>query len=136
MRDFKILCRVSSCTDPVCKTTQYCYKHLAELAPTVAGEAPAVCDMCEVPCSGEHDLCDKCIIALEAPLNPTAQVGGTHYGDQSKDVVSFSLHREHDCMQHNAIKYIDRHKLKNGKEDIEKAISYLHRILKEQYNED
>ena len=64
----------------------------------------------------------------------TKQVGGTHYGE-GVDVFDFSLQRKHDCLQHSAIKYIDRHKLKNGEEDIRKAISVLERILKEQYIE-
>jgi len=62
----------------------------------------------------------------------SAQVGGNHYGT-GVDAYKFSLEREHDCLQHSAIKYIDRHKLKNGEEDIRKAISVLVRILKEQY---
>lgn len=62
------------------------------------------------------------------------QVGGAHYGTGT-DVFSWSLEREHDCLQHSAIKYIDRHKKKNGKEDILKAISILHRVIKEQYND-
>tara|TARA_B110000211_G_C13772068_1_gene417947 strand:- start:127 stop:528 length:402 start_codon:yes stop_codon:yes gene_type:complete len=64
----------------------------------------------------------------------TKQVGGTHYGE-GVDVFDLSLQRKHDCLQHSAIKYIDRHKLKNGEEDIRKAISVLERILKEQYIE-
>lgn len=36
----------------------------------------------------------------------------------------------------NAIKYIWRHRYKNGAEDIKKAIWYLKRILKTQYNEE
>ena len=63
------------------------------------------------------------------------QVGGSHYGN-GLDVFALSLYRNHDCLQHSAIKYIDRHKLKNGKEDIEKAISILERILAEQYDSD
>lgn len=61
-----------------------------------------------------------------------AQVGGAHYGTGT-DVFSWSLEREHDCLQHSAIKYIDRCYLKNGRQDIEKAISVLHRILKEKF---
>ena len=64
----------------------------------------------------------------------TKQVGGTHYGE-GVDVFDLSLQSKHDCLQHSAIKYIDRHKLKNGEEDIRKAISVLERILKEQYIE-
>jgi len=71
--------------------------------------------------------------AEEEDTAPGDQVGGTHYGDKD-DVFDFSLAREHDCLQHSAIKYIDRHKLKNGEEDIRKAISVLERILQEQYS--
>ena len=65
--------------------------------------------------------------------NKSSQVGGTHYGDQATDVYAWSLKREHDCLQHSAIKYIDRHKKKNGAVDIKKAISVCHRILEEHY---
>ena len=69
---------------------------------------------------------------LHKPIKATKQVGGNHYGE-GVDVFDFSLERKHDCLQHAAIKYIDRHHLKNGAEDIRKAISVLERILKEQY---
>lgn len=36
----------------------------------------------------------------------------------------------------NAIKYIWRHRYKNGAEDIKKAIWYLNRILKKEYEND
>ena len=62
------------------------------------------------------------------------QVGGDHYVVEP-DVFTFSLENKHDCLQHSAVKYISRHKQKNGKEDILKAISVCQRILKEQYNE-
>jgi len=62
------------------------------------------------------------------------QVGGNHYAGDN-DVFAFSLASEHDCLQHSATKYIDRHKRKNGKEDILKAISVCQRILKEQYSD-
>ena len=62
------------------------------------------------------------------------QVNGTHYRNDN-DVFKFSLDNGHDCLQHAAIKYIHRHKEKNGKEDILKAMSVLNRILKEQYDD-
>jgi hypothetical protein len=34
----------------------------------------------------------------------------------------------------NAIKYITRHNIKGGREDIEKAIHYLELLLEEEYN--
>jgi hypothetical protein len=60
------------------------------------------------------------------------QIGGNHYGN-GIDVFKWSLERKHDCLQHAAIKYIDRHHLKNGVDDINKAISVLERIKFEQY---
>ena len=69
-------------------------------------------------------------------IDPSQQVGGNHYGSQLNDPYSFSLAREHDCLQHSAIKYIDRHFVKNGAQDIKKAISVCHRILKEFYPDD
>ena len=36
----------------------------------------------------------------------------------------------------NAVKYISRHKRKNGKEDILKAIWYLERIIEIEYGDD
>lgn len=78
--------------------------------------------------------CDICKPDETCTCDESLQVGGTHYGT-GIDVFKFSLEREHDCLQHAAIKYIDRHKLKNGRQDIEKAISVLQRILLEQYAE-
>jgi hypothetical protein len=72
---------------------------------------------------------------LKEAKQSNKQVGGTHYGE-GVDVFDLSLQRKHDCLQHAAIKYIDRHHLKNGAEDIRKAISVLERILKEQYKEE
>jgi len=85
--------------------------------------------------------CAQAIPPMPPPIKPMVlhedtsrgdQVGGNHYGE-GRDVFDFSLERDHDCLQHSAIKYIDRHKLKNGKEDIRKAISVLERIILEQY---
>lgn len=36
----------------------------------------------------------------------------------------------------NAIKYISRHRLKNGKEDLQKAIWYIEDLIKREYGED
>ena len=62
------------------------------------------------------------------------QIGGNHYGN-GVDAFKWSLERKHDCLQHAAIKYIDRHHLKNGVDDINKAISVLERIKFEQYGQ-
>ena len=62
------------------------------------------------------------------------QVGGTHYkGDlQPIDVIdAWGL----DFYEGSALKYLARHRKKNGREDIEKAIHYLELLLERQYGE-
>ena len=39
-------------------------------------------------------------------------------------------------MEGNVIKYVTRHKLKNGKQDIEKAIHFLELIIELEYSKD
>lgn len=61
------------------------------------------------------------------------QVGGTHYdGDlQPIDVIdAWDL----DFYEGSALKYLARHRKKNGREDIEKAIHYLELLLERQYD--
>lgn len=60
------------------------------------------------------------------------QVGGTHYkGDlQPIDVIdAWGL----DFYEGSALKYLARHRKKNGREDVEKAIHYLELLLERQY---
>ena len=62
------------------------------------------------------------------------QVGGDHYKDMIIQPSEFIYKNGLDWLEGNAIKYICRHHLKNGIEDIDKAIHYLN-LLKEWYNE-
>jgi hypothetical protein len=63
----------------------------------------------------------------------TTQVGGDHYLMPIQP-IEFIVQNEIPYREGNAIKYICRHKKKNGKEDIKKAIHYLKMIL-EDYND-
>jgi hypothetical protein len=77
---------------------------------------------------------DKKKVAVStAPVASEQQVGGDHYkgGDmQPIDVIdAFSL----DFYEGSALKYLLRHRKKNGKEDILKAIHYLQLLLERQY---
>ena len=73
-------------------------------------------------------------------MNSTAndrQVGGCHYSNQSGlqhwDIVHmFNL----DYFQGNITKYVFRHKEKNGKQDLEKAIHYLEKYKELYYPEE
>lgn len=63
------------------------------------------------------------------------QVGGEHYKGtvlQPIDVIdAWGL----DFYEGSALKYLARHRKKNGREDIEKAIHYLELLLERQYSE-
>jgi len=60
------------------------------------------------------------------------QVGGTHYGDT---LELLDLLKDVPFAEGNVIKYVFRHKSKNGLEDINKAIDYLNIIKKQQYGD-
>lgn len=62
------------------------------------------------------------------------QVGGDHYHLPIQPVEY--IHRNGlDFLQGNVIKYITRHKMKNGAEDVRKAIHYCRLILQLEYGE-
>jgi hypothetical protein len=58
------------------------------------------------------------------------QVGGQHYKGMAIQPVDFIVANDIPYCEANAIKYICRHGLKGGLEDIDKAIHYLE-LLKE-----
>ncbi len=59
------------------------------------------------------------------------QVGGNHYSKLAIQPVDYIVENKIPYREANAIKYITRHKSKNGAQDIEKAIHYLEMILKD-----
>lgn len=59
------------------------------------------------------------------------QVGGNHYAKMKIQPVTFIVENDIPYREANAIKYICRHKNKNGRQDIEKAIHYLEMILED-----
>ena len=63
------------------------------------------------------------------------QEGGSHYKDCKIEPVEYITANNLDFMQGNIVKYITRHKNKNGAEDIKKIKHYCDLILKLQYNE-
>lgn len=100
-----------------------------------------------LPASYSKDIVEKCwmpitkaefdsSITLEeiiaARTGTSLEVGGNHYQQpvQPWDYI-YSNHLGFD--EGNIVKYISRHKEKNGAEDIEKAISYCKHILRTQY---
>lgn len=63
------------------------------------------------------------------------EVGGTHY-KSSIEPWDFIYANHIPFDEANCIKYLCRHRKKNGAEDIRKVISYCKHILKTQYGED
>lgn len=61
------------------------------------------------------------------------QVGGGHYKGMKIQHVEFVHANDIPYIEANAIKYICRHKSKNGRQDIEKAIHYLQILLALEY---
>lgn len=62
------------------------------------------------------------------------QIGGSHYSNMVIQPTEFIIKNKLPFVEGNAIKYICRHRFKNGKEDVEKAIHYLEMLL-EEYDE-
>lgn len=63
------------------------------------------------------------------------QVGGQHYKSMVIQPGHFIRANDIGWYEGNAIKYICRHKAKNGIQDIEKAIHYLELVLEEYNNQ-
>ena len=58
------------------------------------------------------------------------QVGGSHYQLEIQP-IDFIVKNNIPFREANVIKYVTRHREKNGKQDIEKAIHYLQMILED-----
>lgn len=65
--------------------------------------------------------------------NTNNQVGGVHYEKMTIQPVDYIFSNSLDFFQGNVVKYISRHKTKNGAEDVLKAIHYCKMILKNEY---
>lgn len=63
------------------------------------------------------------------------QEGGDHYKQMKIQPVEYITANGLDYLQGNVVKYVSRHKLKNGAEDVRKAIHYLQLILQIDYGE-
>ena len=74
----------------------------------------------------------RAIASLEAL---SRQPGGSHYKDMAIQPVEFITANDIAYREANVIKYVCRHKAKNGREDLEKAMHYLEMLL-ESYEDD
>ena len=63
------------------------------------------------------------------------QAGGSHYKDLTIQPVEYIYNNQLPYLEGNVVKYVTRHKSKNGAEDIRKAIHYCQLILELEYGE-
>jgi len=63
------------------------------------------------------------------------QIGGEHYNSKAIQPIDYILKNNLGYCEGNVIKYITRHRDKNGAEDIRKAIHYCQFILADEYGE-
>jgi hypothetical protein len=61
------------------------------------------------------------------------QVGGSHYKDMKIQPVDYIHANGIGFIEGSVIKYVSRHKSKNGKQDLEKAIHFLQLLIEREY---
>ena len=61
------------------------------------------------------------------------QVGGDHYSRLAIGPTEYAHKNGLGPCEFNVVKYVSRHKQKNGRQDIEKAIHYLELLLEWEY---
>lgn len=60
-----------------------------------------------------------------------SQVGGTHYRNMKIQPITFIVENDLPYREGNIIKYVCRHRSKNGLEDLKKARHYLDMLIEE-----
>ena len=64
-----------------------------------------------------------------------SQEGGSHYKSKSIQPVEYIHANDLDFFEGNIVKYVTRHKDKNGADDVRKIIHYARLILELEYKE-
>lgn len=64
------------------------------------------------------------------------QYGGNHYKGMKIQPVEYAKANDLDCLQFSVVKYITRHRLKAGAEDLKKCIHFAQMALKMDYGVD
>ena len=87
--------------------------------------------------------CKTCLASLDRPFFDSRQaihvsaldkqVSGSHYKDKGVQPIVYIHANNLGFCEGNVIKYVTRHKQKNGKADLEKAIHYLELLIELEY---
>lgn len=64
------------------------------------------------------------------------QVGGDHYKRFEIQPIEFTMRNGLGFCEGNIIKYVSRHKFKNGVQDLEKAKHYIELLIDLEYNKE
>lgn len=67
-------------------------------------------------------------------MKKRTQIGGNHY-EMAIEPITFIELNKLSFSEGNVVKYICRHRFKNGKQDLLKAIDYINRIIEFDYPE-
>ncbi len=86
--------------------------------------------------AGASGYCEEHSPKQESATPLDTQVGGSHYKDMKIQPVEYIHANGMPYMDGNVVKYISRHRNKNGAEDVRKAIQYCQMILQMEYGED
>lgn len=71
-----------------------------------------------------------------APTETSArrsQVGGSHYCDRSIQPVDYAMANGFNYCESLALRYLTRHRRKNGAEDLRKAIHCIELLIEQEY---
>lgn len=66
-------------------------------------------------------------------MSLATQVGGNHYKDLAIQPVVYCQKNHLGYCESNVVKYVSRHKQKNGLEDLKKAMHYLELLIELEY---
>lgn len=91
-----------------------------------------LCDQCKTieHCESYGAQCLKSTIKVSAFEK---QVSGNHYKDKGIQPIVYIHANDLGFCEGNVVKYVTRHKEKNGAADIKKAIHYLELLLELEY---
>lgn len=99
---------------------EYAYHHTSD---------PALSKPFEVKAAKEENA------GLSASDPLSVQIGGSHYKDKPIQPVQYAMANKLGPCEFSVVKYVTRHKEKNGRQDIEKAIHFLQILLATEYPE-
>ena len=64
------------------------------------------------------------------------QLGGSHYQRQTAQPIHYIQQNDLNFCEGNVVKYITRHRQKNGREDLLKAIHYIEFLIEHEYGDE